>query len=290
MSSTSQTSYKLTRLRIVNSKNSMDEGEKRKRRSKIIEKAKLSVSSYDTTWVAMVPSKESKQKPMFPKCLEWIMDNQQCDGSWCHHPYHPLLVKDYLSSTLASILALHKWKLGPSLIKRGLEFIEANYWAAVDERQLTPIGFDIIFPAMIELAIEYGLELPFHHEILNVLLEKRENEIARCELEGDTSHLAYLIEGLGKKCKWKEISIHQRSNGSFFNSPSATAAALFHNHNQQCYDYLTSLFKNFNRAAPTIYPLEIYSQLRAVDNLQKLGIDDRYFKTEIDTILDNIYG
>ncbi|XP_050234623.2 ent-kaur-16-ene synthase, chloroplastic-like [Mercurialis annua] len=255
----------------------------------MIEKAKLSVSSYDTAWVAMVPSKESKEKPLFPKCLEWIMENQHHDGSWSHNPYHPLLVKDYLSCTLACVLALQKWKVGQSLIKRGLGFIEANCWAVNDERQLTPIGFDITFPAMIELAIEYELELPFHPEILDVLLQKREKEVARCELEGTKTYLAYLIEGLGKKCTWEEIRKHQRSNGSFFNSPSATAAALVYNHNQQCYDYLITLLKNSDNAVATTYPLEIYTQLCAVDNIQKLGIDDRYFRTEIDNTLDNIY-
>ncbi|XP_050234951.1 ent-kaur-16-ene synthase, chloroplastic-like isoform X2 [Mercurialis annua] len=284
-----QISNKLTRFRIAHTKNCMDEVEKTIKRKKVVEKAKLSVSSYDTAWVAMVPSKESKEKPSFPECLDWIMKNQHCDGSWCHNPYHPLLVKDYISCTLACVLALQKWKVGQSLIKRGLEFIEANYWAATDERQLTPIGFNIIFPAMIELAMEYGLEVPFHLELLDLLLQNRENEIARYELEGTKVHLAYLIEGLGKKCKWEEMNKYQNSNGSFFNSPSATAAALFYNHNQQCYDYLTILLKNDDNAVPTTYPSQIYSQLCAIDNIQKLGIDDIYFRIEIDNTLDDIY-
>ncbi|XP_050232914.1 ent-kaurene synthase-like 2 [Mercurialis annua] len=84
------------------------------------------------------------------------------------------------------------------------------------------------------------------------------------------------------------MSKHQKNNGSFFNSPSATAA-LFYNHNQQCYDYLTTLLNNNDNAVPTTYPSEIYSQLCAVENIQKLGIDDRYFRIEIDNTLDNIY-
>ncbi|XP_050232952.1 ent-kaur-16-ene synthase, chloroplastic-like [Mercurialis annua] len=285
-----QISCKLTEFQGVDTENNMDEVEKTTtKRIKVVEKAKLSISFYDTAWVAMVPSKESKEKPSFPECLEWVMENQQGDGSWCHNPsYHPLLVKDYLSSTLACVLALHKWKVGQSLIKRGLEFIEANYWAATDERQLTPIGFDITFSAMIELAKEYGLELSFLSKTLDVLLQKRDSEVARCELEGTEAHLAYLIEGLGEKYKWEEISKHQ-SNGSFFNSPSATAAVLFYNHNPQCYDYLTTLLKNSDNTVPTTYPSKIYSQLCAIENIQKLGIDDMYFRTEIDNTLDKIY-
>ncbi|XP_055961972.1 ent-kaur-16-ene synthase, chloroplastic-like [Mercurialis annua] len=266
-----------------------DEPEKaRERRSKVLEKAKLSVSSNDTAWVAVAPSKESKEKPLFPKCLEWVMENQQHNGSWCRYPYHPLLFKDYLSTTLACVLALHKWNLGPSLIKKGLEFIESNCRAAIDERQLPLFGFDITFPQMIERAIENGLELHLPHEVLDVLLHNRKKEIIRCELEGSKPHQAYIAEE--NKYKWEEIIKYQRNNMSFCNSPTAIAGALFYNHNEQSYDYLTSLLQHSETTVSEMYPLEIYGQLCVVDNLQKLGIDDRYCRAEIDNVLDNIYS
>ncbi|XP_048227987.1 ent-kaurene synthase, chloroplastic isoform X1 [Ricinus communis] len=266
---------------------SLNEEKKFITRSKLLEKARLSVSSYDTAWVAMVPSKESREKPMFPECLEWVMKNQHPDGSWCsNYPGHPLLVKDSLSSTLACVLALHKWQLGDSLVQRGLEYIEANCWAAIDEKQLTPIGFDIIFPAMIELALQNGLELPLDSSLLDGLQLKRDTEVTRCDLKATK---AYLLEGMGGNFEWEEIIKHgRRSNGSFSNSPSATAAALFHNHSQPCYNYLSSLLMQYDNAVPTVHPLEIYSQLRTIDNFQKLGVD-RYCRNEIENALDNIY-
>ena len=95
--------------------------------SKMFDKAELSVSSYDTAWVAMVPSPSSGPElnhPTFPQCLNWILENQHPDGSWGLPPtHHPLLVKDSLSSTLACLLALHKWKLGDLLVKRGVYII-----------------------------------------------------------------------------------------------------------------------------------------------------------------------
>ncbi|KAK9196461.1 hypothetical protein WN943_004589 [Citrus x changshan-huyou] len=75
---------------------------------------KLSVSSYDTAWVATVPSENSMDnKPRFPECLKWIMENQNKDGSWTldHLIADTLSIKDSLSSTLARLLALHKWKV-----------------------------------------------------------------------------------------------------------------------------------------------------------------------------------
>ena len=82
-------------------------------------KLELSPSSYDTAWVAMVPSRHSLNEPCFPQCLDWIIENQREDGSWGLNPTHPLLLKDSLSSTLACLLALTKWRVGDEQIKRG---------------------------------------------------------------------------------------------------------------------------------------------------------------------------
>ncbi|KAL6198767.1 hypothetical protein ACLB2K_028556 [Fragaria x ananassa] len=82
-------------------------------------KVDLSVSSYDTAWVAMVPSPYSAKKPFFPECGNWLLDNQLHDGSWAPPDLHPLLTKDALSSTLACILALKQWSVGEEQLTRG---------------------------------------------------------------------------------------------------------------------------------------------------------------------------
>ncbi|XP_050232510.1 ent-kaur-16-ene synthase, chloroplastic-like [Mercurialis annua] len=92
----SQISYKLPRLRIVDTISS-DEVEKTiTRRSKLFEKTKLSVSSYDTASVAMIPSKESKEKPMFPECLEWDMGIGNLNSDSAISTVYPLKVYSQL--------------------------------------------------------------------------------------------------------------------------------------------------------------------------------------------------
>ncbi|KAM7497485.1 hypothetical protein LguiA_021899 [Lonicera macranthoides] len=141
-------------------------------------KTDLSISSYDTAWVAMVPPNRDSQnhnhhQPSFPDCLEWVMENQKADGSWGLDLSHPSLVKDSLSSTLACVLALQKWKVGENLVQKGL----------------------------------------------------------------------------GESYDWKEvIKSEQRSNGSLFNSPAATAASLISLHDDKCFDYLDSLLKIHGKA------------------------------------------
>ncbi|KAJ9168340.1 hypothetical protein P3X46_019880 [Hevea brasiliensis] len=267
---------------IINMKNSITKIRDMLKKDEV----ELSVSSYDTAWVAMVPSQNSSKQPLFPQYLNWIMESQQPDGSWAFDPAHPLLIKDSLSSTLACLLALHKWNVGDKLVHKGLDFITSNIWAATDKHQHSPRGFDIIFPGMIEHARDTGLNLPFNNSLIEGMLLKRNLEIK--SFQGETNRLAYVAEGLTRLNDWQELMKYQRSNGSLFNSPSATAAAFIHFHDGKCLDYLSSLVKKFDKAVPTIYPLNIYPRLYMIDNLAKLGIDG-HFTEVIATTLDDIY-
>lgn len=88
---------------------------------KQLQKVELSPSSYDTAWVAMVPSPGSPQAPHFPQCVEWILQNQQGDGFWGINEFGSSVNKDILLSTLACVLALKKWSIGQEHIRRGID-------------------------------------------------------------------------------------------------------------------------------------------------------------------------
>jgi ent-kaurene synthase len=89
---------------------------------KQLQGVELSPSSYDTAWVAMVPVQGSRQSPCFPQCVEWILQNQQEDGSWGHSAGPSGEVnKDILLSTLACVLALNIWNVGQDHIRRGMK-------------------------------------------------------------------------------------------------------------------------------------------------------------------------
>lgn len=94
------------------------EGSKERIRG-LFNKVELSVSSYDTAWVAMVPSPHYSHAPCFPGCVNWILDNQLYDGSWGLPQHSAPLLKDALSSTLACILALKRWGVGEEQINKG---------------------------------------------------------------------------------------------------------------------------------------------------------------------------
>lgn len=257
----------------------------------MFDKVELSVSSYDTAWVAMVPCPNTPQAPFFPQCVNWLLDNQLHDGSWGLPNRDPFLVKDALLSTLACILPLKQWGVGEEQMNKGLFFIESNIAAATDEKQVSPIGFDITFPSLIEYAKNLDLSIPLGATNLDALIQKRELELERgygSNLEGKGTYLAYFSEGLGKSADWEMIMKYQRKNGSLFNSPSTTAAAFTYLKNSGCLSYLHSLLDKFGNAVPTVYPLDIYTRLCMVDSLERLGID-RHFRKEIKSVLDETY-
>ncbi|XP_010260723.1 PREDICTED: ent-kaur-16-ene synthase, chloroplastic isoform X2 [Nelumbo nucifera] len=239
----------------------------------------------------MVPSPNSPQSPYFPECVNWLLENQLPDGSWCLPHSHPLLIKDALSSTLACVLALKRWNIGTNHIEKGIHFIVSNFPSSTDEKQHAPIGFDITFPGMIEYAREMGLVLPLSSTIADALFRKRNLEFRRTSesnSEGKKAYLAYIAEGLQNLQDWKEVMKYQRKNGSLFNSPSTTAAAFTHLQDANCLGYLRTVLKEFGGAVPTTYPLDIHAQLCMIDSLIGLGID-RHFRNEIKNVLDETY-
>ncbi|KAF5184202.1 Ent-kaur-16-ene synthase protein [Thalictrum thalictroides] len=151
----------------------------------MFKKAELSVSSYDTAWIAMVPSLDSPQQPCFPECLNWLLENQLNNGSWSLPCRHQLLIKDSMLSTLACVLALKRWEIGDEHVRKGLDFMRSNMGEITDEKQLSPIVFNIIFPGMIENAQDLGLNLPLNLSCVETMLWKRDSEFKRCWVQRD---------------------------------------------------------------------------------------------------------
>ncbi|KAG8058951.1 hypothetical protein GUJ93_ZPchr0002g23546 [Zizania palustris] len=253
--------------------------------------AEISPSSYDTAWVAMVPRRGSPQAPCFPQCVDWILANQQHDGSWGVNPSASSVSKEILLSTLACVLALARWDAGRDHVRRGLDFIGRNFSVAMDGQSAAPVGFSITFSGMLSLATGMGLELPVMQTDIDGILHLR-----RIELERDGSgtasarkaFMAFVSEGLGSLQDWDQVMAYQRKNGSLFNSPSTTAAAAIHTFDHRALSYLDSLASKFDGPVPAMHPQDVYSRLCMVDTLEKTGISQN-FAYEIRDILDMTY-
>lgn len=82
-----------------------------------IDEGRISVSSYDTAWVAMIKDVMGSDNPQFPSALDWIGQNQLPDGSWGDEHY--FCSYDRLMNTLACVIALRSWNMQPSQYEGG---------------------------------------------------------------------------------------------------------------------------------------------------------------------------
>lgn len=111
---------------------------------KMFRKVDLSVSSYDTAWMARVPSSVSPHQatPQFPSCLNWVLNNQLSDGSWGLRDRDETLTMDALSSTLACVLALKQWGTGERQINKGITLFCTSLTSSVS---LVNLAFELAY-------------------------------------------------------------------------------------------------------------------------------------------------
>lgn len=79
----------------------------------------ISISAYDTAWVALVEDVHyGSGFPQFPSSLHWIANNQLSDGSWGDREIFS--AHDRLLNTLACVIALKSWNIHPDKCEKGL--------------------------------------------------------------------------------------------------------------------------------------------------------------------------
>ncbi|KAM3298386.1 hypothetical protein ACQJBY_040046 [Aegilops geniculata] len=249
----------------------------------------INASAYDTAWVALVPSLDDGDSPQFPTTLRWILDNQLPDGSWGDSALFSAY--DRVTNTLACVVALTKWSIGPDKCRRGLSFLEENMWRLAEEDlELMPIGFEIAFPSLMEVAKSLGIGFPYDHHALQRIYANREVKLKRIPMEmmhRIPTSILHSLEGM-PGVDWQKILRLQSSDGSFLYSPSATACALMQTGDAKCFAYIDRIVKKFNGGVPNVYPVDLFERIWAVDRLERLGIS-RYFKQEIKQCLDYVH-
>ncbi|KAL8092691.1 ent-copalyl diphosphate synthase 1 isoform X2 [Apium graveolens] len=255
---------------------SMDDGE-------------ISVSAYDTAWVALVEDMNEPGIPQFPSSLQWIVNNQLSDGSWGDHKL--FLAHDRILNTLACVIALKSWNVHPEKMERGLLFIRENISKLGDEEmEHMPIGFEVAFPSLVEIAETLNILIPKDLPILQEIYAQRDQKLSR--IPKDIMHkvpttLLHSLEGMAEM-EWEKLLKLQCQDGSFLFSPSSTAYALMQTKDDNCLNYLSRTVQRFRGGVPNVYPVDMFEHIWVVDRLERLGIS-RYFKSEIKECMDYIH-
>ncbi|KAI7755485.1 hypothetical protein M8C21_031659 [Ambrosia artemisiifolia] len=249
----------------------------------------ISVSAYDTAWVALVQDVDGSGSPQFVSSLEWIANNQLPDGSWGD----PMLfmAHDRIINTLACVIALTSWNVHPSKCEKGVKFLKENICKLEDENEEhMPIGFEVAFPSLIDCARKLKIEVPEDTPALKEIYARRNLKLTKIPMEvvhKVPTTLLHSLEGM-PDLEWEKLLKLQCKDGSFLFSPSSTAFALMKTKDEKCLQYLTNIVTKFNGGVPNVYPVDLFEHIWVVDRLQRLGIS-RYFESEIKDCVEYIY-
>ncbi|KAM3373697.1 ent-copalyl diphosphate synthase 5 [Capsicum galapagoense] len=253
-----------------------------------MEEGEISVSAYDTAWVGLVKDLKGSENPQFPSSLQWIANNQLPDGSWGDSDI--FLVYDRIINTLACVIALKSWNLHPDKSLLGISFMRENLSKLGGENaEHMPIGFEVAFPSLIEIAKKLGIDIPYDSPVLQDIYARRQLKLTR--IPKDIMHkvpttLLHSLEGM-PDLDWQKLLQFQCTDGSLLFSPSSTAFALMQTHDHNCLNYLTNAVEKFNGGVPNVYPVDLFEHIWIVDRLQRLGIS-RYFKAEIEECIEYV--
>jgi halimadienyl-diphosphate synthase len=234
--------------------------------------------AYDTAWMA-------SHSKMFPKSLDWILNNQKDDGSWgCEVEYY----HDRLMSTLAAVIALsrsHKADKVRKPVEKGVNFL----WKGLDEikrEKYDTIGFELLLPAFMEEAEKLHLNVPTLKEAyFEKIKEAKLNVILKELVYSGKTTLSFSAEFLGPNIDITKISTLQNPNGSVGNSPSATAYLLHHVLERKALAYLDKVYAlNRDGSIMAVYPFEIFEKSWVIYHFITLDlpIEDHCIKHVVD--------
>ena len=235
----------------------------------------MTVSIYDTAWIACV-SKEvaGRHQWLFPSSYETLLRTQTHEGGW--------VSKDVggeradILSTLAALYSLMQHAQYPmqledaylSRVQLDQRIQNANTcvlqwlqsWTAIG---LTPVGFEILMPALLEMLERKGLSFEFpQRETLYALRDQKLTKINFHHIyTGSFSTLLHSLEAFYEDMDFNfNLVSDQLSNGSLMSSPSSTAAYLMRKSSwdEEAEAYLRLVISNGAGrgcgAAPSAYP------------------------------------
>ncbi|HEX2912990.1 MAG TPA: prenyltransferase/squalene oxidase repeat-containing protein [Chloroflexia bacterium] len=230
---------------------------------------KISVSAYDTAWVARVRKSEDTDRLAYPLALEWLLLNQSSDGSWGGNvtPAYNLL------PSMAALLALVKTPFQTRVTH--LAAHKAESFLRVELGQFQPetfesSGFELLMPAMLKELEEAGITFKFPGKEILLRLQEHKLKLAHRELiYSGTSSLSHSLEAFGPSLDFERLKALQAKNGGYGSSPAATAAVLIYSPewDSKAAGWLDELYlKSFlsgeaGRTAgsmPTAYPIDVF--------------------------------
>ncbi len=233
----------------------------------------MSETAYDTVVVSRLRGDEDLSRLAYPGTIEWLRRHQHADGSWGGRIEIP---HDRIVSTLAAITRLSElpdfWV--NEAVQRGVTYLQrcnVDWFASPFET----VAFELLVPQLLHDAARLHLRLPFDllSQVTLIRAEKFQR-IALDRLYDRPTTLAHSLEFLGSDIDPRRVMNLRSPNGSYGNSPSATAHVLAFAYDEQAERYLRRVLDtSLNGGACTVYPFEIFEKAWVLYNLGLAGID-----------------
>ena len=248
---------------------------------------RMGPSPYDIAWLARLPG-DCDGHPRWPDLIEWLLENQQPDGSWGGKiPYY----HDRIICTLAAAIALRE----NGQTRRAQEAVhqaERYLWLHLHLLSRDPfelVGFELILPTLLAEARALSMDVPDHTCGYGEIRAAKLHLIPPEMVYSPRISTVHSLEFLGWSGDPERLQQALASNGSLGNSPAATVYYLL-----RCRDnghpcsgdaralaYLETARLHSGQVI-YLYPFRIFELTWVLNNLAFCGLSIRTFaETEV---------
>jgi halimadienyl-diphosphate synthase len=237
-----------------------------------LQQGAISPAAYDTAFVARLRDDVDSDRLAYPQTLAWLLRSQNPDGSFGTALPVP---KEKLLSTLSVLLSIADLpiSLQDGAAHRARAHALRYLYEETANWQTGPdtAGFEIILPALLEEA--RSRELPLPYERFMGISAQRDAKIGHIPprlVYNVTTPLLHSLEYLGGRLDVEAARAKLSPNGSFANSPSATAYFLGKTRDEQANEYIARLVRNrADGSLPTVEPFEVFEIAWVLYNLAR---------------------
>ncbi len=237
-----------------------------------LDQGAISAAAYDTAFAARLRNPEDPDTLAYPQSLTFLLRSQNPDGSFGTRLPMP---KEKLISTMSALVALAD--LPPALQEgaahrarlAALRYLyeDTGNWQTGPDTA----GFELLLPALLDEGTARELPLPF--ERFRGIIAQRDAKIGhippRLIYNVDTPML-HSLEYLGGRIDANAARGRLSPNGSFANSPSATAYFLLRTADEKASAYLRSVINaRGDGSVPTVAPFEVFERAWVLYNLAR---------------------
>ena len=235
-----------------------------------LQQGAMTPAAYDTAFVSRLRLPDDPKVLAFPQTLGWLLRNQNPDGSFGTTLPIP---KEKLISTLSALLALADLPehlqdgLAHRARAKALRFLyeDTGNWQTGPDTA----GFELILPALLDEG--RARELPLPYERFMGIAAQRDAKIGHIPprlIYNVATPLLHSLEYLGNRLDVEAARAQLSPNGSFANSPSATAYFLLKTRDEQANEYLAMLLGNRgDGSVPNVAPFEVFEIAGVLYNL-----------------------